>query len=329
MVSVAQSPVTTVAETPTGTVTFLFTDIPGYSKTWEQQPQVLQAALSRLDALLRAAITARRGYIFKTVGTNYYAAFATPAAGVAAAIRAQHDLIQEPWPAPIGPVKVRMALHTGAPEVREGDYFGPPLNRVARLQAIGHAGQILLSTVTAELVREVLPVEIGLRDLGVHRLKDVMYPERVRQVAVPFLPQDFPPLQVIAATTADLDPGELVFGVVIAAQARAYPLRTLQRLKLINDELGGSPISIIMEPGENRPIVLRRQNLGKTVTLIPDLGESNYLTNQERTMWWDRQGRPMTALRGFQAAQLDRLDGSVEWWSSWKGNHPSSTVYMT
>ncbi len=313
---------------PTGTVTFLFTDIQGSTKLWEAHPDAMPAALARHDAIMRNAIAAHRGYIFKTVGDAFYVAFSTAAAGIAAAIRAQHDLSIEPWDPRIKQIKVRMALHSGAPEFRDGDYFGTPLNRVARLLAVGHGGQILVSLATAELVRDVLPPEITLRDLGVHRLKDVRFPERIHQVCVPFLEQDFPPLLTVASAAADLNARELITGVVIANQARAYPVSVLQRRRVVNDDLGGVPIALICEPNDVHAIVLRRQSAGRTVTLAVDEHDNRYLTNPEQTVWWDREGKFVTSLRGAHASDLERIECVLEWWGAWKERYPQTTVYI-
>ena len=110
-----------------------------------------------------------------------------------AALAAQHALEQETWAEALGQVRVRMALHTGAADERNGDYFGPALNRVARLLSAGYGGQILLSAVTQELVRDQLPPGVELRNMGEHRLKDLIRPERVFQIAAPGLPSDFSP----------------------------------------------------------------------------------------------------------------------------------------
>src|SRR5438552_8943392 len=120
---------------PTGTVTFLFTDIEGSTKRWEQQPAAMSAALAHHDALLRAVIEDHGGRIFKTVGDAFCAAFPTALQALEAALQAQRELNSSDW-GPFGlndPVRVRIALHTGAAEVRESDYFGQPVNRVARL----------------------------------------------------------------------------------------------------------------------------------------------------------------------------------------------------
>jgi class 3 adenylate cyclase len=113
---------------PTGTVTFLFTDIEGSTRLWEEHPQAMQSALARNDALMRTAIDANDGAVFKTIGDAFCAAFHTAPDALNAAFAAQQALSAETWPEPVV-LKVRMALHTGAAEVRDNDYFGQPLNR--------------------------------------------------------------------------------------------------------------------------------------------------------------------------------------------------------
>jgi predicted ATPase/class 3 adenylate cyclase len=185
-----------VAEHPSGTVTFLFTDIEGSTKLWEHHPEAMRLALARHDDLLRAAIEGGGGYVFKTVGDAFCAAFWTAQDGLAAALAAQRALLAEPW-GETGPIRVRMALHTGATEERDGDYFGPPVNRVARLLSAGHGGQTLVSGPTAELLRDHLNDGIRLRDMGECRLKDLVRPERVFQVLAPDLADTFPALKTL------------------------------------------------------------------------------------------------------------------------------------
>src|SRR5215212_9418118 len=179
-----------MAPRPSGTVTFLFTDIEGSTRRWDAQPHAMKHALARHDAILRESIERHGGYVFKTVGDAFCAAFATPDAALRAAVDGQRALADDGWGG-----AVRMALHTGVADERDGDYFGPPLNRVARLRDAGHGGQILLSAVTAGLVRGQVPDGVELRDLGVHRLRDLAEPERVYQAAMWGLPADFPPLR--------------------------------------------------------------------------------------------------------------------------------------
>jgi predicted ATPase/class 3 adenylate cyclase len=187
-----------MASPPTGTVTFLFTDIEGSTKLWEHNAQAMQAALVRHDGLLRQAIEEHGGYVFKTVGDAFCCAFPTAPDALEAALEAQRLLLKERW-AESGPLRVRMALHMGAAEERDGDYFGPPVNRVARLLSAAHGAQVLLSLPTHEMVRDQLPAGMSLTDLGDHRLKDLFRPERVFQLSAPELPSEFPPLRTLDA----------------------------------------------------------------------------------------------------------------------------------
>jgi predicted ATPase/class 3 adenylate cyclase len=187
-----------VASPPTGIVTFLFTDIEGSTKLWERDAEAMQGALARHDAILHSVTREHDGYVFKTVGDAFCCAFSTAAEAFEAALEAQRALLtEEGWPEQTGPLRVRMALHAGAAEERDGDYFGPPVNRVARLLSAGHGAQVLLSLAARELVRDRLPPGVKLRDLGEHRLKDLFGPERVFQLMVPSLPAEFPPLRTL------------------------------------------------------------------------------------------------------------------------------------
>src|SRR5918994_145697 len=188
---------------PSGTVSFLFTDIEGSTKRWERQPQAMAAAVARHDSLMRAAIAEHGGHVFKTVGDAFCAAFSTASAALAAALAAQRGLAAEPW-GDAGQIRVRMAVHVGVAEERDDDYFGPAVNRVARLMSASHGGQVLLSLSAGELLRDSLPADADLRDMGEHRLKDLSRPERIFQLVVPDLPSDFPPL-----VTLDLRPNNL------------------------------------------------------------------------------------------------------------------------
>src|SRR5262245_4748767 len=135
-----------MADLPTGTITFLFTDIEGSTRLWEQHPQAMRPALARHDALLWAAIEAHNGVVFKTAGDGVYAAFARAPDALTAAMAIQLALQAEAWAAaglPAGvSLRVRIALHTGVAEQRDGDYFGPPLNRIATLLASGNGDQL-------------------------------------------------------------------------------------------------------------------------------------------------------------------------------------------
>ena len=198
----------TAVRLPEGTLTFLFSDIEGSTQLWAQHPQAMPQALARHDALVRQAITAHRGVVFKTVGDGVHAVFVSAPAALAAALAVQHALQSEEWQA-TGPLRVRVALHSGLAEAREGDYFGPTLNRLARLLSVAHGGQILLSQATAALVGDALPVRATLRNLGTHSLKDLPQPEPIFQLVTAELPSEFPPLRTLDGgppTTASLPP---------------------------------------------------------------------------------------------------------------------------
>jgi predicted ATPase/class 3 adenylate cyclase len=187
---------------PTGTITFLFTDIEGSTKLWQQHPGTMPAALNRHHALLNQSIAAHGGYVFQIIGDAFCAAFSTANDGLNAALDSQLALASENW-GEIGSIRVRMALHTGRADVQLGEYTsgeyisGLTLSRAARLLSAGHGGQILLSLATAELLRDLLPQGTGLRDLGARRLKDLVRPEQIFQVVSLGLPADFPPLKTL------------------------------------------------------------------------------------------------------------------------------------
>jgi predicted ATPase/class 3 adenylate cyclase len=178
---------------PTGTVTFLFSDIEGSTTRWEQYRDAMAEALARHDTLMRARLEARGAYVFKTIGDAFCAAFTSAQDAMAAALDAQRALVAEDFSAVNG-LRVRMALHSGSVDERDGDYFGPTVNRVARLLAIGHGGQVLVSRACTELLQSGMPTNYSLRDLGAHRLKDLAQPEHVHQLLAPDLPETFPAL---------------------------------------------------------------------------------------------------------------------------------------
>jgi class 3 adenylate cyclase len=181
-----------MTQLPTGTVTFLFTDVEGSTRLWERDTEAMSRALSRHDELLRNVVEVHGGVVFKTVGDAFHAAFPTAPEAVEAALDAQKSLLSEQWEE-TGPLKVRIALCTGTAEERGGDYFGPTMNRTARLLSAGHGGQVLVSLSTRELVRDQLPPGVGLRDLGERRLRDLFGSEHIFQLAAPGLPTSFPP----------------------------------------------------------------------------------------------------------------------------------------
>ena len=188
---------------PSGTVTFLFTDIEGSTKLWEKYPEAMKSALAKHDFILKESIESNNGQIIKTTGDGVHAVFATVVDAVNASIAAQRDLQTSEFFAKRPDegknsevsIKVRMGMHTGEAELRDGDYYGGTLNRAARIMGVAYGGQILLSAVTAALAREHLPENTSLLDLGEHRLKNLSQLENIFQLKALDLPGDFPPLQ--------------------------------------------------------------------------------------------------------------------------------------
>ncbi len=180
-------------------MTFLFTDIEGSTRLWEQYSGPMKAAVARHDELLHNVVLEHAGRVIKTTGDGLHAVFIQASDGMAATLDAQRALAGEAWPGLPSPLRVRMGLRTGEAELREGDYYGTTVNRAARLMSIAAGGQILLSATTAELAREQLPEGASLRDLGEHRLKDLAQPEQVFQLTGSGLPADFPPLKSLDA----------------------------------------------------------------------------------------------------------------------------------
>ena len=192
-----------VSGLPTGTVTFLFTDLEASTRLWEEQPEAMRAALARHDEILRVAVADHGGAVVKTTGDGLHAAFDAAEGALRAASAGQLGLASESWEE-TGPLRVRMGIHSGGAEFRDGDYFGPALNRAARLMAVAHGGQVLVSLATEELVRDSLDAELALVGLGEHRLRDLSRPERVFQLEIPGLPNTFPAIRSLDAFPGNL-----------------------------------------------------------------------------------------------------------------------------
>ena len=182
-------------------MTFLFTDVEGSTLLWERDAKTMRAALESHDRVMRATVDAHAGVVFATGGDGFAVAFARAGDAVAAAVDAQASLSPSDGPTPI---QARMGIHTGEAVERGGNYFGPTVNRAARLTAAAHGGQVLLSAVTASLVAGQMPAGSGLRDLGEHRLRDLSEPEHVFQLVHPHLRSDFGPVRSL-----DRYPGNL------------------------------------------------------------------------------------------------------------------------
>jgi predicted ATPase/class 3 adenylate cyclase len=190
---------------PSGTITFLFSDIEGSTARWQNLREAMADALARHDRVVRAAIERSGGYVFKTVGDAFCAAFQTAPSALEAAVSTARVIASEDFSA-VGGLHVRLALHAGTAHERDGDYFGPAVNRVARLLAAAHGGQVLVSAACAELLQGELPQDCSLRDLGRHRLKDLALPEHIYQLVAAPLRESFPPLRSLDNLSNNLPP---------------------------------------------------------------------------------------------------------------------------
>jgi len=186
-----------------GVVAFLFTDIEGSSRLWEQEPERMREALARHDAIVRATIAAHRGRVVKMLGDGAHAVFDDPLDAVSATIALQQAL-GEPGSTGSIALKVRCGLHAGVEERRDNDFFGRAVNRAARITGAAHGGQVLVSQTVAALLEGRLPADVALLNLGRVRLRDLATHEHVFQVAYPGLRATFPPLRTLDATPNNL-----------------------------------------------------------------------------------------------------------------------------
>ncbi len=184
-----------------GTLAFVFTDIEGSTRMWESHPEAASAAIWQHDQLLSRAL--QGGDIFKTAGDAFCVAFPTVADALEACVTAARAVNSEPWPDAL-PIRVRFALHAGAAQIRDGDYFGSTLNRTARILSTIHGGQIVLSEVAYGLCRDTLPDGVEVLSLGDHRLKDLARSEQLYQVCHADLPREFPPLRSLESYRTNL-----------------------------------------------------------------------------------------------------------------------------
>jgi predicted ATPase/class 3 adenylate cyclase len=192
---------------PSGTVTFLFTDVEGSTRLWEERREAMRGALARHDEIVQDAIAGHGGHVVKTTGDGFHAVFASAHDAVGAALEAQFAVEHEGWPDAVR-LRVRMGVHTGEAEQRAGDYYGSALNRAARLMGAAHGGQILVSGVTAALVGDELAEGVTIAALGEHRLRDLAAPIAVFQLRAPGLAEEFPVLRSLDAYPSNL-PTEL------------------------------------------------------------------------------------------------------------------------
>lgn len=183
--------------------TYLFTDVEGSTRLWEQEPERMRQAIARHDAITRTAVEGNRGVVVKTSGDGAHAAFEDPVDALSATLELQRMLVNPDATSGL-PLRVRCGLHVGVSERRDSDFFGPAVNRAARIMSIAHGGQVLLSEAVAALVRERLPASVSLRDLGAVRLRDLSNVEHVYQVVHPELREDFPALRSLETTPNNL-----------------------------------------------------------------------------------------------------------------------------
>ncbi len=188
---------------PAGTVTFLFTDVEGSTRMWDVFPDDMRVALALHDDAVTSAVAAHGGCVVKHTGDGLFLAFASAQQAFACAVDAQRRLSAADWPDVIGPLGVRMALHTADAEPVDGDYHSPEVNRVARIEAAGHGGQVLLSDAARAFITD-LPQGVSVRDLGEHALRGISRPERIHEASIEELRTVFPPLR-----TASAIPGHL------------------------------------------------------------------------------------------------------------------------
>ncbi len=177
-------------------LTFVFADLESSTRLWERFPDAMKGAVERHDEILRDAVEGAGGRVVKITGDGLMAVFGSPSAAAAAALEAQRALQREPW-GETGPLRVRMGIHVGVAQQRAADFYGPPINRTARIMAAAHGGQVLLSADAARLADQ-LPADAGFRDLGEHRLKDLAQPEHIFQLTHPELVSDLPPLATLS-----------------------------------------------------------------------------------------------------------------------------------
>ena len=191
-----------MSDLPSGTVTFLFTDIEGSTRLWEEHPDAMQGVLARHDDMVRAAIAAHGGHLVKTTGDGAHAVFVSASDAVDAAIAVQVALAAEVWSLP-DPLRVRGGIHSEPAELRDGDNYGTAVNKLARIMSVAHGGQVVMSPATQELTRDAA-TSFEVVDLGEHRLKDLGQPERIFQVVHPGLERDFPQLRSLDALPGNL-----------------------------------------------------------------------------------------------------------------------------
>ena len=213
---------------PSGMVTFLLTDVEGSTRIWEADRRGARVAFGRHDALVAEHLASFGGGRPKDQGEgdSAFAVFARASDAIGCAVALQRALSVEDWPGS-AVIRVRIALHTGEAELANGNYKGSAVHRCARLRGLAHGGQIVVSEAVVQIVRDQLPDDVTLLDLGVHALRGLVHPEHVYQLCHPELPADFPPLQSAAGRPRDLPSGADV-RVPARCRARARVLLSVE-----------------------------------------------------------------------------------------------------
>jgi predicted ATPase/class 3 adenylate cyclase len=242
---------------PSGTVTFLFSDIEGSTRLAQERPSTWPTLLRRHQELMRAAFAAHGGVEVGTEGDSFFAAFASAAGAVAAATDAQRALASEPWPEGCA-IGVRIGMHTGEASVSEGTYVGVAVHRASRIGEAAHGGQVLLSGTTRGLVVERLPTGTSLLALGRHRLRDLDTTEEISQLVIEGLKAEFPPIR-----TLDGIPNNL------PVQATAFFGREREIAEVV-EELGIARLVTLTGPGGTGKTRLSLQVAAALVDRYPD-----------------------------------------------------------
>lgn len=273
---------------PSGTVSFLFSDVVGSTRLWETDREGMAASLAAHDRVMQDSISDRGGYVFSTAGDSFAAAFPTPVAALSAAIRAQLGLIGETWPGPA--IRVRIGVHTGTSYERAGDYFGPDVNRAARVMAAANAGQVLVSRATAELVGTSVEAPLTLVDRGVHALKDLDRPEHLFELTHPELPEVTEPLRTALVDRVHL-PARLTSFVGRAAEVESVRgLVQSSRLVTLTGVGGAGKTRLALEAASGLEEMFPD---GIWMAGLADISDPSLVVNEMADIWALRPGDGM------------------------------------
>lgn len=290
-----------VSSRPSGTVSFLFSDVVGSTRLWETDREGMAASLASHDRILEGCIIDEDGYVFSTAGDSFSAAFPTPSAALTAAIRAQLGLLGESWPGP--QIKVRIGVHTGTSYERAGDYFGPDVNRAARVMAAANAGQVLVSGTTAQLVDGRVTAPMTLIDRGVHSLKDLERPEHLFELLHPDLPQVTDPLRTALVERVHLPVRLTSF---VGRRAELDTVKGLvgsSRLVTLTGVGGAGKTRLAIEAASDLEAMFRD---GIWMAGLADISDPGLVVNEIAEIWGLRPGDGMGLLQVIKAFLASR-----------------------